>query len=135
MLISLKFNVVYSNRVKNAVAENLGIYRHGFRCAQLLYTTQRKTVLIIQGRSRRSGHGLATYSATKYFLLFSAFQSHSPTPRPYNSTSALHGRTTFQKSRLRPCNLTSYPANSHHRSDMLTTGGGDILTCNFVQII
>jgi len=73
VLISLKFNVVYSNRVKNAVAENLVIYRHGFRCAQLLYTTQRKTVLIIQGRSRRSGHGLATYSATKFFLLFSAF--------------------------------------------------------------
>jgi len=47
------------------------IHRHGFRCAQLLYTTQRKTVLIIQGRSRRSGHGLATYSATKFFFYYS----------------------------------------------------------------
>ena len=50
---------------------------------------------LIQGRSRRSGHGLTTFSATNFFYYTLPFKviAHPP----YDSTSALHGRTTFQK--------------------------------------
>ena len=55
-----------------------------------------RTLTLHQDRSRPSGHGLTTFSATKIFLYSLPFWSHSPASR-YDSTSALHGRTTFQK--------------------------------------
>ena len=56
-----------------------------------------------QGRSRRSGHGLSTFSATKFLKKFFAFQSHSSTPHPFLTTALRHYLAgQLFKSRLRP---------------------------------
>ena len=56
-------------------------------------------------RSGRSGHGLTTFSATNFFFTIHCLLKSSVYfritlsghPPPYDSTSALHGWTTFQK--------------------------------------
>jgi len=47
------------------------------------------------GCSRQSGHGLTTFSATNFFFtILCLLVTAQP---PYDSTLALHGRTTFQQ--------------------------------------
>ena len=67
----------------------------------LLHYAERE---IAQGRSRRSGRGLTTFSATNFYysLLFKVTAHHPPHPI---TTAVRHYMTgPLFKSRLRPCN-------------------------------
>jgi len=67
-----------------------------YRCVSVRYSSAARCH---RRRSGRSGHGLTTFSATNFFLLFFCLLKSSVyfritlsgQPPPYDSTSALHG--------------------------------------------
>ena len=67
---------------------------HRFSLHDILQSSQKKT----ESRRLVVGHGLTTFSATKFFCTILCFLKSQPNPPPpYDSTSALHDRTTCQK--------------------------------------
>jgi len=66
---------------------------HRFSLHDILQSSQKKT----ESRRLVVGHGLTTFSATNFLYDSLLFKVTARPPPPYDSTSALHDRTTCQK--------------------------------------